>query len=482
MRFSLTAKLVCMSFAAILLSPSFSSTADDNWLPVPNLRWRVPTSNDPTDEELIKKIHSRFARIEITAIPNFRALPVGDIVLMRTPNQVTAINFANGKRVWEFPWDVEVTYQAIDVPTIRVARAAARQAFLKQRLWDDQIYADLSTDGKRVFFLDGLDVAHTAFPMRVGLGGRVAPDHPRPYNRLVALEPAREGAIVWQIGGGKGDGLSDEPKAVEAFFLSAPVVADGGLCVLAEQKTKIHLFIIDPASGALNKSTELMDVGEQTVLRSHIRRLAGAKPVVTKDYIVCPTSSGRVFGVSTDKYKVKWTFEYERDNLLLPRVFTRIERPSVVGKRWSHAGAIVLGERVLVTAMDSRKLHCLNLKTGKPAWDARDRGDTMFIETPDEDSVLLVGEQEIEAIGASDGKPKWKEALKLPAPPSGRGYTKDGSYYLPTAEMEVLRIDLAKQTIVDRVKTEFPLGNIVPHKNDILSQGTDWLATFPADK
>ncbi|MGB1707722.1 MAG: hypothetical protein ACPHF4_07855, partial [Rubripirellula sp.] len=94
----------------------------------------------------------------------------------------------------------------------------------KQRVWNDLPYGQVTSDGERVYVLEGLKNVNPS-TRRVGFMGAVTSG-----NSLVALELESEGILKWFQGVRAG---ADSPLA-EAFFLGPPLPIDGRLYVMCE--------------------------------------------------------------------------------------------------------------------------------------------------------------------------------------------------------------------------------------------------------
>ena len=457
-------------------------------LPLRNRRWYVPTANDPHDEEVVSQIRKQYS--DSAALPSLQPVAVNDVVLMRTPDKLLAVDFNSGKRIWEYPWSEDSSYQNSGQGDLRTRSNATppRLNELTQRLWDDAPYGQVSSDGEAAYLLHELGYANAAGnQVRVVPGGfRLAnPNHPTAYNKLVSLSLAREGALLWMIGGGPNDGENDEPKLSEAFFLGPPLPMSELLYALAEIKGEIKLVAIDRTNGQLEWSQQIAHVENNHILNDGPRRLAGASPSFADGVMVCPTSTGAVVAVDVTTRALLWGFQYKRairyQNRGFGRVYTRDTRP--VGKRWADATVTISDGHVIVTPVESEEMYCLDLLTGKSVWgEGKRRGDMLYVGCVHDDKVVTVGKNEVTAFSLDSGDVAWELSLEEDAMPSGRGFYSGKSYFLPTTTSKVLQIDLAEGVISAEVETELALGNIISYKGEVISQGVDWLATFHQDK
>ena len=454
-------------------------------LPLAFLRWQVPTANDATDEQYIEQQTKQYKDDQLPALPGLHPLVVDDVVLMRTPERLIAVDFPTGKRIWEFPW-----FDTPDEEALRDSRVQnygnssnTRLTELTQRLWEDASYGQLSSDGKRVFVLWDLGYANSSISSNVlirpgGIQTR-PPGAPKPYNRLVSLDLKTQGSLQWIVGGVDGE---DEPRLAGAFFLGPPLPLNGQLYVLAEVKGEISLVVLDATNGQLSWSQQLAHVDTRTITRDSTRRLAGATPSYSDGVLVCPTSAGAVVAVDISTHFLLWGYRYKQATPVNPRFGFR---PSTLnskkrnGERWADASVTIFQGKVLVTPVEGDNLYCLDLLTGKPVWAAQKRDNRLYVACVHEGQVVMVGKDKISAFKLADGSPAWPEPIGLVNEmPSGRGFQSDEFYFLPTTGMKLLKIDLSEGKLVQEITTSRVLGNLVCYKDEVISQTPLNLETY----
>ena len=179
--------------------------------PLASARWRLPTANDPNDEQIVEQIAKRYLSQGVPALPSMQPLAVQNYVLMRTTDGVWGVDVRTGKRKWPFPWvEMESSPQSLNTRNVPLgANAAARENELRQRLYEDAPYGQMSSDGESVYLLDSLAFASPSMQgpfiqVRPGARGLVS------ANQLVALDLRREGKLQWIIGDGQGGGGGEE--------------------------------------------------------------------------------------------------------------------------------------------------------------------------------------------------------------------------------------------------------------------------------
>ncbi len=463
-------------------------------MPLANFRWRAPTATDPADEQLIAELQQGYVQEGIPAIAGLQPLAVDDVVLMRTPERLLAVDFKTGKRTWEYPW-WNSAYPSVaqgHSSSSRNAELTTRKLQLRQRLWLDSAYGQVSSDGEAVYLLDDLRFTADSRNDPPFLPGRPGfrqpnPNWPKPHNQLVALEMDREGALRWMVGGESG---GDEPKLAGAFFLGPPLPLLGQLYAIAEIKREIRLVVLDAHTGRQEWSQQLAHVEDELGIHSsRERRLAGATPSFGNGVLVCPTSAGAVVALDISTRSLLWGYAYPRvstpqKQFGLPQPYAaQLQNP---GQSWVDSTVAIEDGSVILTPVESNHLLCLDLLTGKPKWEPRERkgdlSDMLYVACIREGQAVLVGKQRVLAIRLDNGEPAWQEPVSLRQEegemPSGRGFLTGQHYFLPTTSQELVQIDLQAGEIVERTKTGHLLGNLICYRDQIVSQNVDQVAAF----
>jgi outer membrane protein assembly factor BamB len=449
-------------------------------LPLLHARWRVRTANHPTDEGLIRQKQTEYLDQNVAALPGLFPLAVRDIILMRTPKRLIAVDFDTGKRIWEFPW-----FDAPDKQTLRSDRSRPRSTVLsqkaielQQRVWEDAAYGQISSNGRDVFLLWELGAADpTSRSVVIGAQGVVGPDpnQPREYNKLVALSLEGEGKLRWIVGGRDG---TDEPRLAKAFFLGPPLPLMGHLYVLAEVNGEIRLVVLDADTGQLQWAQQLAHVGPRKILADPGRRLAGASPSYSNGVLICPTSAGAVVAVDVARRSLLWGYQYPQASSQSHIMVSPMRRShKMTGYRWADSTVTIADGVVVLTPIESDNLICLDLVSGQPKWDPVTRNDLLYTAAIRHNRAVMVAKDRLECVGLNDGKTAWK--LSLPAGlPSGRGVLSNDFYFLPTTAKRLLKIDIKEGELIKEIQTDLVLGNLLAYRDQIVSQGADWLSVY----
>ncbi|MDA1052911.1 MAG: PQQ-binding-like beta-propeller repeat protein [Planctomycetota bacterium] len=461
-------------------------------VPLPSFRWRIPTASDPTDESLIEEIRVDKIEQRIAALPSVHPLAVGDVVLMRTPERLLAIDFETGKRVWEYPWwsasydDVSLTNRS----NTGGDELTARREKLFQRLWQDTPYGQISSDGEAVYMLDDLHYAMSlgsAYRTVIN-GNRIRnPDSPESHNQLVALDLRRQGSLRWMIGGETG---LDEPQLAGAFFLGPPLPLAGHLYAMVELNKEMRLVVLDSATGKQEWSQQLAQVDRASIDEDILRRLAGAAPSYSDGVLICPTSAGAVVAVDIATRSLMWGYQYKQSR---PAKQFQAFNPGFTiptdysERRWMDASVTISDGAVLLTPVDEEKFICLDLdmEDGEARWQAArdgDLADALYVGCIHDGRALVVCKHKLVALDMQDGHPTWEKPVELQQAdsemPSGRGFRSGGDYFLPTTASTLIRVSLATGEILSRTATPTPLGNLICFKDEIVTHSAGSVAAY----
>ena len=449
--------------------------------PMPSLRWTIPTGRDRSDEIHLQSMIQGEILQNQHAISTVQPLVVQNTVLTRTPRQLIAIDFTTGKRLWEFPWfETDNQEYLLKASTQNPEGASTtRQLELRQRLMQDNAYGQVSSDSERVFLLWDLPVikqtSRTSFMVNPATGKQSGAES---SNQLAALDLKTEGSLAWIVGGTSGE---DEPALAGAFFLGPPLPLYGELYAIAELDGEIRLCVLDAASGSLKWQQQLAHVDSRVISLDKSRRLAGATPSFADGVLVCPTSAGAIVAVDISARTLLWGYTYENLNMVRGYPFSRTQFGNATkrSQQWIDATLTITDGSVIATPVESSKLICLDLLTGKPQWKPLTRNKDLYIACIKQGMIIIVGEQKISAIDMATGEDAWEKAIDIsPGIVNGRGFLTNQTYFVPTHAKELLEIDIQTGNIVDKTKLQKSLGNLICYEDQIISQTPDSLTVY----
>lgn len=401
--------------------------------------------------------------------PAWMPLVVGDVVVYRTLNDITAVSLKTGKLLWRssttdgmMAWLFQSTKAHTD--NLSSTSLLTFRGYLRFKMYRDQLSGSLTSDGTLVY---AIEEAESQFsPLlnrgRMPFGAQIVTD---PANKLVAYE-LKGGRLLWEVGG-----VSGTPPAELSsyFFLGAPVPLEGRLYCLAESKSEIRLLSLIPGEKGprLDWSQALVTSDRGYFVAP--RRLAGLVPVIDEGLAVCPTANGSIVAFDLVQRQLRWGYSYDsfiRRNLQGGDFPTDEEEG-----RWLDSNPILVDGRVITTPRDSSDLLCLNLADGKLIWKrAREQG--LYVAGVIDGRVIVVGRSQITAYSLADGSEAWKEPVEIPEP-AGRGVRIEAQYLLPLSTGEIATMDLATGRILGRSRLpegRSP-GNLVVGSGSLVSSG-----------
>ncbi len=413
-------------------------------------RWSRQMAGDPRTQLAIERAAQSYAAGHGTALPMLNPLAVGDLLFMRTARGVAALDIATGARRWSEPSDDD-----------------GENAGLDRVLWQEPAGGAFSVDEECVYLVDDLAAGQSETSRVI-------------ENILSAREHyhAREGNLRWQVGGRDGGA---EPRLAGMVFLGPPLAWQGGLYVLAEAKGALSLVALDRLTGKLMWLQELALV-EQPLSDDLLRLVGGATPSISaEEIIVCPTSGGVVVALDLTTRSLLWAYRYAQKFPVQPTTVDDIESAPRLDQfdRWLDGTLSIAARRVVLTPLESREIHCLDLNDGRPLW-TKPRDDGMFVACVTGDLAIVVGRSSIRAHRLHDGEVAWKLPLKADSFPSGRGVFAGDRYYLPVTSAAILEVVLTDGTIAATHNSprELPAGNLIWHKGLFVSQGPATLDVF----
>ena len=471
------------------------TAASAGGLPLVHLLWKTDknTRVSPQDAERISRL-SKGRQDREGLVPSLQPLIVGDYVVFRTAERVYGVTLhtpagnPSGACRWFYPYDdgEEIGDDPTPQPPGQrpgAANVSSRDSRLQQRLWEDQAYGQMSSDGELVFFLSELP-----YETRPAAASRRGPFGPNGFIRggkretsLCAISLHREGALVWEIK----TKAAEDPNLAGGVFLGPPLPLGGKLYALAEFNSEIRLLCLNAKTGSLEWKQPIAAMQNWPIEVDAGRRLAGATPSYADGVLVCPTSGGGAVAVDLATRTLRWGYQYPRadtglgmDQMMFGMRPARGDGSQPVG-HWVDGAVTIAGGGVLLTPVESDKLHCLDLITGKARWPAQPRGELLFVGCVYQNKAVLVGKNLVKAINLATGEAAWKQVVDLEGEtPLGRGYSDSRFYYLPVSPAQLWKIDLETGDVATKMKTEIPLGNLVAAGEQLISQGPEFTAAF----
>lgn len=442
-------------------------------------RWRVPTMLRAADRAVANDLKRVWIEDGRSTTPAVNAIAVGDSIVMRTPSYIVGVELSTGLRTWFYPW--EAPEDLVDPAVGATSVGISPQEELHERMWLDGIHGQMSSDGRRVYFIDDLPFRSASTRPNRGVG--VAQPGFELSNSLVALRlyddngNKVEGKMDWLLGGQNG---GDQLWSAGVFFLGPPLPVDGVLYALGEVRGEVRLYAIDALTAKLNWDVQVALTAVGNNEARFVRQMAGATPSIVDDLLICPTSTGAVVAIDMASRAPLWGFQYQ------PIVPTNVGFNYAVplwrpGDRWADATVLLADGVIVLNPPEHQNLIALDLANGTPLW-TLPRDNASWVAGAQQNNVFVVGTTEVRCHELRSGAVSWKSDLTEHGAPSGRGYLTESHLFLPTIQRRVLKIDLATGAVVDFVDTEYVLGNLICHNGVVVSHDVDWLSSFYQDE
>lgn len=375
-------------------------------------------------------------------------LVIGDVVVYRTINDVSAVSLKSGQLLWRsattdgmMAWLFQ-SPQAVN-GNIATSSLLTFRGYLRFKLFRDQLSGSLTSDGKSIY---AVEEAESQFsPLlprnRMPFGAPMISD---PANKLVAYDVSG-GRLLWEIGGPSG---TPPAELSNIFFLGPPLPHEGRLYCLAEAKSEIRLvsLIPDEKSPRLEWSQSLVMADRGVFIAP--RRLAGLIPAVSDGLAICPTANGSVVAFDLVQRQLRWGYSYDSTTR---RLHQGADVPNDEEEgRWLDSNPILVDGHAILTPRDSSELHCINMADGSLKW-KRSREQGLYVAAVIDGRIIVVGKSQIVAYALGDGSEVWKERTEIPEP-AGRGVRIQAQYLLPLSTGEIATLDLSSGQILGRSK------------------------------
>lgn len=417
----------------------------------------------------------------------------------------------------------------------------SRTANVSSIFYENPLVGSLSHDGQSVYYVD--DVAITPPPMVNNQFGGVQQQQFRQGGELAEMVRAgrlvsvdvNTGRLKWTLGREAADAalpprLNEEEadKSTDAFrlcldavFLGPPTPINGKLYVLIEQSGCLRLLCLDPKNlvqvpGQTKKPalvwSQKLGKPNTTLPQDSVRRYQGAILAAGEGILVCPTNAGVVVAVDTMSRSLLWAHGYRQvESAVRPggQPFDPVTGQPILPKqleneRWRSAGPIVSGGRVIVTAYDSRKLECLDLRSGKVLWTVPHGADDLYVGGVVNDRVIVVGRNSVRAYHLTGEdketqKPKvaWEPVI-IPVP-TGHGAVGRNAFYVPVRQEnagrdnvpagEIWAINIETGAVASKTAArkrndtsevaKYGIGNLVFQDGMVFAQSPWEVACFP---
>jgi outer membrane protein assembly factor BamB len=469
-------------------------------------RWFHPTTQNKAVLDQMASLAQDLADSGRAPIPAAFPLMVKDRVAFRTLRGVHVLDATTGHLLWETrgefsedslvagyrsPFDFENGFafrrmRGTPWRTDFVGNESGADGHpLTGLLYRNANFGLLASDGARLFVIEDEGAvmhgpAGTGFQL---VGDTYESQRRTPGNRLAAYDLAT-GREAWAIGGPANGESFDLPLAGH-FFFGAPLVDGGELFVVAERDLDIRLYALDPDTGRVRWS-QLLAHSDGKIEQDLGRRWWTAQVAFSNGILVCPTTVGWLVGVDRLDHSVLWMGRYasprpgaerrerEQGESLVP--------PSELNAQWCASAPVIAGNHVVYTPSEEPVLVCLDLSSGLSRWRVQKGEDQLYLGGVDDERVIVVGKSSVTALALETGAVQWTTPIdESQGPPSGRGVTAKGVFYLPLKNGSLWAIELASGKVVETSQLppeNKPLGNLAMYRGLVLSLNAFGLTAF----
>lgn len=439
-------------------------------LPLPTLRWHTELHESKQHKENLERtLKEKQVDGKSMFIPSRYPISVGQWIITSTYDQrIVAIDSQTGKLGWECFFSGMPLGFSMDRFPSRDSHSLSLAApdYLAKRVWGETVVGMPSSDGQYVFSISELPAIDIAESFALGQNARVTkPQGTRNFNVMQCWSVQEEGKLKWEVGGQKS---LTEPKLAGALFLGAPFPHDNELLVLGELNSDVYLFALAPNTGKLRWRQPLV-TNSSSIAADQMRRSIGVVPAANGSIIVCPTLSGFVVGFDAVSHALLWSFQYTVK--ITPgsssqfNQFGQVEVGdfSPLLGRSADVSVLIHDGVVLVAPPDGEGVYAISANTGKLLWQTgANLEQVRYVACAWNNTAFIVCQSSLVALDLKTGKDKWP-AVSLPNGNQivGRGVRKGDNYYLPTSGQDIVQIRLETGEIVETVRMEQPLGNLV---------------------
>ncbi|MCL2710222.1 MAG: PQQ-binding-like beta-propeller repeat protein [Planctomycetaceae bacterium] len=452
--------------------------------------WTIPTFSRLLNERETDIISRSLDSGDDTYIPAAQPILVGDLFVSRTHNEIVAVNIHTGKRLWaasepeyRIPSGVIFTPQYL---------GSNLRTTIRLFFWHNRIAQQLSSDGERLFCIDGHDFLMDQrqqfgrLPNAPGRGDDLRYD---PGSTLTARD-LRTGRILWQVGKfpyvqkhydalaalpppqrGQQAATPDDTIFTEdeqtfrgTWFLGTPLPLHGRLYVIGETDGVLQLFVLESQTGRLI-AKQAFAHAQSSLSANFVRRTYPLFPSASGGVVCCPTGNGLVTALDATTLAPLWCFSYASALATTDanRRMQNLQRIAPAGNvseatlryifsesGWQVPRMIIDGTRMLIAPPDRAALFCLDMLSGELLWEQTlTRAQTLYVACVYNDKVFAVTPSNILVFDMTTGKEIEPHTIAFPTTlkPAGIGVHSGDQYFIPFTKGRLAVADLNEGTL-----------------------------------
>lgn len=447
-------------------------------MPLPNPRWIERIHGSAKEEQAINIVAGEVRKAGKVALPKFELRIVDDLVMMKTTdNAVFARDFTTGRLKWRFyfhnaPVDLNNGFMN------GVGEGGDTVSFeLKNRVWGSSAFGNFSCDSQRFYFVSTTDEQ----PINSNSIFNFARPFASSTNYLEGVGLAKEGSILWRIGGENGNA---EPKLAGAYFLGPPLAFQDQLYTLLEINGETRLAVLDPETGKLIWQQQLLQTQGNNSSQDSSRRAMALSPTISDGIVVCPTGYGAIVAVDIQSRNLRWAKTYSSNRVnsfnALRSGFQPEDSYDPLEERWAEATVIAHQGVAVATPPDSHVLLCLDILTGESRWkgEGERRQNGRYVLGVNDTCVVMAGNAEVYAYQLDGKKMAWHLPFPKGITTAGKGLWLGDSVLVPLSNQQLMKIDSTTGKVIDSVRVNTPLGNLFAYKEQLLSATPTAVSVF----
>lgn len=449
-------------------------------LPLATARWIKNIHSSVPERDLLQEVHEKELKAGNVILPKIELRAVDNQILTKTTDAaVIGIDFETGNTRWaRYFGSSPAPLKSFSMSGGYGNNESISQE-LGNRVWGSSAFGRFSSDAERFYYIstDGEQpIDETA--MFSGQGARDT------YNYLEGVSIEAEGAILWRVGGQTGD---DEPLLAGSFFLGPPLPYEGSLYAIVESNGETKLVVLDPISGELEWSQQLVSAAFQPIGFDKQRRSLAISPTISNGVVLCPTGVGAIVGVDLLSRSLRWGATYRTSSRNgSSGMFGRVRGGMAFGqadyqpleRRWEDSAMIAQDGVVLISPPDSEVMFCRDILTGIEILSPQRRGYGRYIAGLFDGNVLIVSERGVSALSINTKRLIWDTEFPSGATLAGRGLRQKDSLLVPLTGNVVVQINLETGAIEGQAVVDQPLGNLFAYKKQLLSVNATSVAAF----
>lgn len=443
-------------------------------MPLKHARWVKDIHSSVPEKEDLQNLAESESQGERIILPRFEVRAIGDLVLTKTTDsEILAVDFESGLTKWPFYHDSSPAKLLDRRTDYTSSSGGGLSQQLQNRVWGSSAFGRFSCDQDRLYYISDETVEQNgssrAYSQSI-------------TNVLQGVSLSGQGKIEWKVGGGKAENTS-EPRLREAFFLGPPLSYQGDLYAIIEQNNETRLVVLDPASGKLRWSQQLIHPLYRQLRFDPLRRAQAISPTISDGVVLCPTGAGAVLAVDLLSRSLLWGYSYTTENS--PRrqaggAFGGIGglQFNPLAPRWVDAAMIAQDGIVVVSPPESSNFFVRNILTGESVMPPQRRNSSRYVAGIYDGHAIVVAERYVYSLDIATQVVLWEreypERLKL----AGKGLWQQDRLLLPLTDQRLIQIHLHDGAILENAEVDQPVGNLFAHRGDLISASPTSVAVY----